>query len=150
GIGLEVPHARCYAIDRASLLTIVAPRELGRSEAAIPDEVILVRSPDPTVLREGNGPELVESLWRAAFHARVHQELDRKLKARELTSAMIRERIHRLGETEFDEVRDVLKQDRLLLPPHDDAQAWTEFAATYLELKHFEPSMLRSMFPTIL
>ena len=46
------------------------------------------------------------------------------------------QRIHRIGETEFDEIRLVLRQDELLLPPHDDRETYVEFAALWLELRN--------------
>ena len=48
---------------------------------------------------------------------------------------MVRERIHTLGQIEFDEVRSVLDQDDLLLPPGDDVTTYTELVALYLELR---------------
>ncbi len=93
--------------------------------------------------------ETLEELWRYAFHARVHQEIDRLAAAGVLTPARIRERIHRLGQTEFDEIRLVLRQDRLLLPPHDDRETYAEFAAWYLELRRFAPGLAAEMFPTL-
>src|SRR5262249_48219666 len=51
--------------------------------------------------------------------------------------------------TEFAEVRTVLGQDRELLPPADDRTVYVEFAAKYLELRHFAPAELPVFFPGI-
>ncbi len=88
-------------------------------------------------------------LWRAAFHAAIHLEIERRFAVGALTTARVRERIHRIGETEFDEVRLVLRHEESLLPPYDDRATFTEFAAIYLELRSFEPRLLDRLFPTL-
>ncbi|APR80510.1 Hypothetical protein A7982_05857 [Minicystis rosea] len=146
GFGLQVPHARCYWIDRAALLDIVTPAELGRSVAEIPDEVVLLPRPDADELADMPAPELLTQLWRQAFHARVHLELERGDK---LPPAVLRERVHRIGQTEIDEIRLVLRQDDLLLPPREDLDTYAELAALYLELRHFAPELLHETFPAL-
>ncbi|MEP7124515.1 MAG: hypothetical protein ABJE95_26540 [Byssovorax sp.] len=149
GLGLEVPHARCYAIARETLLTIVAAAELGPAGASLPDDVILLPRPTEAELRYTPVDVLLTQLWRGAFHAAVHLEIERRGAAGGLTAARIRERIHRIGETEFDEVRLVLRHDESLLPPYDDRETFTEFAALYLELRSFDPGLLDRLFPTL-
>lgn len=149
GLGLEVPHARCYAVPRAVLLTFVTAAELGLRSAALPDEVILLPRPTEGELRATAPEELLNRLWRAAFHAAIHLEIERRFAVGALSTARVRERIHRIGETEFDEVRLVLRHEESLLPPHDDRTTFTEFAAIYLELRSFEPGLLDRLFPTL-
>ena len=149
GIGLEVPHARCYAISRETLLTIVSAAELGRAGESLPDEVIVLPRPSEAELRHTPLEVLLTKLWRGAFHAAVHLEIERRVAAGGLTAARIRERIHHIGETEFDEVRLVLRHDESLLPPYDDRETFTEFAALYLELRSFDPGLLDRLFPTL-
>ncbi|MGE0404395.1 MAG: hypothetical protein AB7T06_47235, partial [Kofleriaceae bacterium] len=52
-------------------------------------------------------------------------------------------------QTEFDEIRTVLRQEDLLLPPADDAGTYVEFVALYLELAHFAPSAVGRTFPAV-
>ena len=125
------------------------PAELGRAAASLPDEVILLPRPTEAELRNGPPEEVLTRLWRAAFHAAIHLEIERRSAAGGLTAARIRERIHRIGETEFDEVRLVLRHDESLLPPYDDRETFTEFAALYLELRSFNPGLLDRLFPTL-
>ena len=139
GLGLEVPHARCYAFRREVLLELVSAAELGRTAAELPDEVILLTRPTDVELRGTAPEELLTQLWRAAFHSAVHLEIERRFTVGALTPARVRERIHRIGETEFDEIRLVLKHEGDLLPPHHDRETFTEFAALYLELRTFDP-----------
>lgn len=147
GFGPEVPHARCYAVDRASLLAIVPADELGRAAADLPEEVILLPRPEPEDLAGKPPAEIITHLWRYAFHARVHLEIDRRAREGKLTEARLRDRAHRIGQTEFDEIRLVLRQDGLLLPPRDARATYAELAATFLELSRFAPARLRETFP---
>jgi hypothetical protein len=147
GIGLQVPHARCYALPRADLVRLVDRDELGVDPAALPDDVVIfggARAP----LAAGEPVELSRA-WRAIFHARVHQALDALARTGAITAGSIRERIHRIGQTEFDEIRAVLRQDDRLLPPAGDTAAYVEFAALYLELRAFAPRTLGRTFPTL-
>ncbi len=65
----------------------------------------------------------------------------------ELSAAAIRRRLQRLGPAAFDEIHTVLGQEDMLLPPRSDLSVYVEFAATYLELRHFAPSFLPRYFP---
>ncbi|HEY6174103.1 MAG TPA: hypothetical protein VIX73_06655, partial [Kofleriaceae bacterium] len=101
-----------------------------------------------SALAAGDPAELSRA-WRAIFHGRVHLALDALTAAGAITRASIRERIHRIGQTEFDEIRAVLRQEDLLLPPADDTAAYLEFVALYLELRAFAPRTLERTFPTL-
>jgi hypothetical protein len=147
GIGLHVPHARAYVVSRELLLSIVEPDELGRPRESLPAEVILVPKPEPEELAELPPEELLRRLWRAVFHAEVHRELERRVRENALSEAALRRRVHRVGQTEIDEIRAVLRQDELLLPPQDDREVYIELCAIWLELKRFEPALLARMFP---
>jgi hypothetical protein len=149
GVGLQVPHARCYWLPREALLDIVSARELGRVAADLPEQVVLLARPERDDVRRKPAAEILEQLWRDAFHALVHVEIDRLIATSVLTPARIRERIHRIGQTEFDEIRLVLRQDRQLLAPDDDGETYAEFAALYLELASFAPALVGEMFPTL-
>lgn len=149
GLGLHVPHARCYAIRRDVLLSILEPHDLGDRANDLPPEVILLSRPAPDELNGATPGDVLAQLWRAAFHALVHVALERRMEQRALTDAMIRERIDRIGQLEFDEIRSVLRYDDLLLPPYDNREAYTEFTALYLELRHFTPDLIARMFPAL-
>ncbi len=145
GIGLQVPHADSYALSRSALA------ELEPQVAAIaglPDEVVAFRG-DRGALASGSA-DAWTAAWRAIFHGRVHAMFDARVGTeRALTAAAIHERVHRIGETEFDEIRVVLRAEDTLLPPDDDLTTYVEFVALYLELKHFAPREIARMFPTL-
>lgn len=145
GMGMEVPHHTSYVVDRASLLALATEEEIGRAATSLPPSVILLPKPNP----EDDPAERLVALWRGAFHAAVHRAIERRVDAGEVSAAAIRARIHAIGQTEFDEIRFVLRQDDLLLPPHDDAGVYCEFAATYLELRTFDPAALSRTFPAL-
>jgi hypothetical protein len=147
GIGLQVPHARCYTLPRADLESLVERDELPVDPAVLPAHVALIGG-SRAALAAGDPGELSRA-WRAIFHARVHQAFDERLAQNAITPASIRQRIHRIGQTEFDEIRSVLRQEDLLLPPIDDISTYAEFVATYLELQHFAPTALDRTFPTL-
>jgi hypothetical protein len=147
GIGLHVPHARCYALPRAELEKLVEHDELSIDPAELPARVA-VFSGSRAALAAGDPDELSRA-WRKIFHAHVDLALD-DLRARQaLGAASIRERIHRIGQTEFDEIRSVLREEDLLLPPVDDVGTYAEFVALYLELRHFAPRALDRTFPAL-
>lgn len=147
GIGLQVPHARCYTLPRADLEALVERGELPVEPAALPAQVAIFGG-SRAALAAGDRGELSRA-WRAIFHARVHQAFDERLAHGAITPASIRERIHRIGQTEFDEIRSVLRQEDLLLPPTDDTTTYAEFVAVYLELQQFAPRALDRTFPTL-
>jgi len=147
GMGLQVPHARCYTLPRADLEALVERAELGVDPATLPAQVAIFGG-DRDALAAGDAGEQTRA-WRAIFHAHIHQAFDRLIAQQALTPASIRERIHRIGQTEFDEIRSVLRQEELLLPPADDTATYVEFVALYLELRHFAPPALGRTFPTL-
>ena len=100
-------------------------------------------------LAELSPGEVLLEYWRLLFHARVDLAIERRSRDGSLTPADVRRRIHQIGQTEFDEIRSVLRQEDFLLPPRDPRMVYREFAAVYLELRHFAPSLLPVYFPSL-
>ncbi|MCB9560108.1 MAG: hypothetical protein H6709_07070 [Kofleriaceae bacterium] len=146
GLGLQVPHAHGYALPRAELATLLEDADLAEVLARLPAEVVVVTG-DRDDLGAGDADAWSQA-WRGVFHGRVHHAFAARL-ADGLDVAAIRQRIHRLGQTEFDEVRFVLRQEDLLLPPADDVTTYVEFVAHYLELAAFAPELLAQTFPML-
>jgi len=147
GLGLQVPHAQGYALPRAELAPLVEGDGLGAVVAGLPEHVVVVTGVRAALL--AGDPAALSQVWRAIFHGRVHLAFDAQLRRGSLGAAAIRDRIHRIGQTEFDEVRYVLRQEDLLLPPADDIATYVEFVAHYLELRHFAPAPLEHTFPSL-
>jgi len=150
GIGLQVPHRKSYVIGREALLGLADRDELGvESEHDLPPTLLLIACPEPErLIALPRGLALVK-FWRLLFHARVHQVIASRLADGRLTEAGIRERIRRIGQIEFDEIRTVLRQEKYLLPPRDDSTVYEEFAALYLDLSFFAPTLLPRYFPAV-
>ena len=148
GIGLRVPHRKTYVIARDRLLQIVNRTELDLLPGApLPETVILIGRPPTEALAELAPQAGLVKYWRQLFHARVHLALEGLVAAGKLGDNEVKNRIAELGETEFQEIRLVLGQEDYLLPPNDDRTVYVEFAAVYLELRYFAPTLLRSYFP---
>ncbi|MHC5542146.1 hypothetical protein ACYOEI_28325, partial [Singulisphaera rosea] len=146
--GLQVPHRLVYTISGETLGTIVDPSELEiTTPGPMPSKVILVARPLPEELARTPRQVALTDYWRLLFHARVHAALEETLSSWKDVDAEIRERVAAIGPMEFLEIRSVLKQEGLLLPPADDLTVYNEFAAHYLELRHFTPSLLPHTFP---
>jgi hypothetical protein len=149
GLGFQVPHALCYSVPRWALEEIVEATELASlPEGRLPDDhdTLLVL---PKVERVAEPQQALIAVWRAALHAAVHRALEARTMTGELSPAAIRARVHAIGQTEFDEIRFVLKQDDVLLPPGDDVETYIEFAAMYVEQRHFAPDLLVRTFPGV-
>lgn len=150
GWGWRVPHRKSYVIGRERLLEIVEPAELGpEPPRSLPEKLILLPQPTPEHLAEVPRGDVLIHYWRLLFHARVHAALEEQAAADKLSLAEVRRRIGRIGPTAFDEARTVLREEHFLLPPRDDRAVYVEFAAVYLEMKHFAASLLPRYFPAI-
>ena len=149
GAGLLVPHEHHYVISRAALEPLLLRGDLAVELATLPDLLILVAGDRSTLAAPVPTPEAMTKLWRSMFHGHVHLAFERKLAASELTVPAIRERVNRIGQTEFDEIRSVLRQEDLLLPPIDEVGTYVEFVALYLELRYFAPEALARTFPAL-
>jgi hypothetical protein len=150
GLGLQVPHRRCYVIDRTALFQIVEPQELGlRDGQEPPSTLLLIARPNGGRAAELPAGEALRRCRRLLFHCRVHAAYEQQLADGRLTPAGIRQRIERVGHTEFDEVRRVLQHEHHLLPPGDDCTAYVEFAALYLGLRRFNAGLIPCYFPAL-
>src|SRR5438132_12633313 len=150
GFGLPVPHRKSYVVGRDAFLAAVSRREVGLADDDdLPAKVVLLSRPERGKLASQPAHAVLLHYWPLLFHARVHLILEDRIAEGKLTPARVRERIRHIGATEFDEVRAVLRQENYLLPPRNDLSAYVEFAAVYLELRHFSPSLLSRYFPTI-
>ncbi|MFO0661137.1 MAG: hypothetical protein U0165_15085 [Polyangiaceae bacterium] len=145
----EMPHVSSLVLPSAALMKYVDEREIGRSTSMLPERVILI--PKPEEPRAGDTLEdVVVAMWRELFHASIHLDLEAKHQRAELNDSEIAQRIEQVGQTEFDEIRYVLRQDHRLLPPFDDRTTFIEFAATFLELRQFDDEALNRTFPGLL
>ena len=143
GLGFRVPHSKTYVIARDALLEIADREELGFGPTEeLPERVILLERPGAEILDQWPRGEVLLYYWELLFHARVHEAFDCLAE-----QPAISERLAALGSLEFDEIRNVLGQERFLVPPYDDASTYIEFAAVYLGIRYFQPFLMASFFP---
>jgi hypothetical protein len=147
-LGLRVPHRKSYVLSRTRLLDALDPADRPPALATLEAEwVVLLPRPDPDRLARQRPGDVLLDYWRLLFHCHVHLAIDRRRAEGRLDDAGVRDRIDRLGPTAFAEARAVLAQERFLLPPAGPAAAYAEFAAVYLEQRHFTDHLLPNFFP---
>lgn len=147
---LRPPHRKSCLVERDRLLWLVDSDELGNEPAtALPERVILIARPEEDQLEEFSREDLLRYYWRRLFHARIDLELDSKTSAEQMTAADLRQRISRLGQTQFDEIRSVLRSEQILLRPDDPRHVYAEFVAVYQELRAFAPDLVPIYFPSL-
>ncbi len=150
GFGLRVPHRKTYVIAREQLLAIVDPLELDLAPyVSLSDTVILLARPTPLRIATLSADELLLKYWRLLFHARVHLAFGPLLTEGKLSPQWIRQRVGEIGQSEFAEIRSVLRQEDFLIPPKSDLSTYIEFSAVYLELRYFAEDLLGSYFPQL-
>jgi hypothetical protein len=149
GIGLQVPHRKSYWLPRERLLQIASREELGVPPGrALPPRVVLLGRPDEWLAAMPR-QEVLQRYWRLLLHVRVHWALEARQADGKLDDAAVRRRIERIGMSRFEEIRTVLHQEGLLLPPGDDRSIYIEFAAVYLEARSLARNLLPYYFPAI-
>ncbi len=146
----EVPHRKCYVVDRPTLYRYIEPDELDlEPDRLLPSPVILLARPSPNSLNSSDD-EMLLTYWRRLFHGAIHRALRQQVNEGYLNAAAIHERIERIGSSAFAEIRMVLGQENYLTPSaaeSSDADVYIEFAAVYLELHHFAANLLPIYFP---
>jgi hypothetical protein len=150
GLGLQVPHGKTYVIGRDRLLALANRADLGiDAERKLPGAAILIARPDQDDLDRRSRGDALLKFWRLLYHGRVHAILGRHVAEGRMSEIEVQRRVERIGRPAFAEIREVLQQERYLLPPGDDRTVYEEFATLYLELRCFAPQLLPAYFPAI-
>ena len=144
----QVPHAHCFVLDRKALLKHVDRDDLGLPpDHPLPEDAVLILERPTADQLAGSRDALLTRYWKLLFHAAVHRDIGPTVDA--LTPAAFRDRVEALGPAAFEEARNVLVQDGLLAADADDRDAYAEFAARFLELRHFHPTLAAVTFPSL-
>jgi cell division septation protein DedD len=149
GARFNISTGNAHAIGRQRLLQIVDEENLPLQGDPPADQaaIILLARPDNDWLTSTPPPKVFLAYWRLLFHASIDSQLHAKRSEGALNSARVQQRIEGLGRSTFREAAFVLVKDRIVPPAADDVEIYSEFAAAYLELFHFEPWMLHWYFP---
>ncbi|MDR3634516.1 MAG: hypothetical protein P4L84_11985 [Isosphaeraceae bacterium] len=149
-LGWHGAHRESYSVAGATLDAIVDPSEVGLPPvSAWPEMVSLLVRPTAAELIKSSRSAVLARYWRMLFRTRVHGTLEQRRRTGALDDGALRRRIEQLGRLRFEEARSVLRQDGRLLPPRDDRSVYCEFAAAFLELRCFAPTLLSHEFPAI-
>lgn len=150
GMVWTAPHAQSWIVDRTLLFRHVDQADLVlAADQVLPATVILLSWPTEEERARHSESAILLTLWRQLFHAAVHQAIDRAWDEGRLTPARLRDLIESIGAAAFDEIRTILTQENLLISGARDRTVLNEFAAQFLELNHFAPTLLPSYFPGI-
>lgn len=148
GMVWSVPHAQSWIVDRTLLFRHVDQADLVlATDQVLPATVILLSWPSEEELQREKEATVLLQLWRQLFHASIHQAVDRCWDDAVLTPARLRDHIEVIGPTAFEEIRNILIQENILMADARDRAVFDEFAATFLELFSFSPTLLGSFFP---
>jgi hypothetical protein len=146
----DVPHRKTHVVDRLDLFRHIEQDDLELSpEYLLPATVILLVRPSNEQLANENNETLKGLYWRRLFHASVHLQLEQRWKEGKLTLEDVRSRIEEIGQTEFAEIRQVLREDRWIVAGAEEHEIYIEFAAVFLELRYFAANLLPICFPSL-
>src|SRR5690348_106223 len=133
GLFGQTPHRKGLVIDRTVMYRYVDQDDLDLDASRVlPQTLLLLARPSQNTITGLDRPTLLLTYWRRLFHVSVDAALEQKVQAGQLGPEQVRERISAIGASEFAEIRMVLEQEHLLLPPADDTEVYCEFAALYL------------------
>lgn len=146
----RLPHRKTLVIDRDKLLWLVALDELGLPPtASLPRQVFLLARPEPQEIEKLSPDDLLNQYWQLLFHARLDARLAIETDHEKMPAAALREQIDLIGQTQFDEIRAVLKQEAMLVDPASLRNSFAEFIAVLLELHYFAPDLVPVYFPSL-
>src|SRR5436190_8965406 len=148
GLVWSVPHAQSWIVDRTLLFRHVDQADLVLApDQLLPATIILLRWPNEEDLLRDNDANIRLQIWRQLFHASIHQAIESCWENGTLTLARLREQIETIGPTAFEEIETVLRQENILVAEADPRAVFNEFAAVFLEMFSFSPTLLPAFFP---
>ncbi len=148
-LGLHVPDRAWFVIDRETLLQAANRDELFPLDAPLPETVYLLRRTESELALVLGLETVLLDYWRRVFRCRAEFTIRERFRMGEITDEGLRQRIDRIGQSEYDEVRAVLRSDDLVLPPRTEGAAYAVFVAQFWELRLFLPHRLPNFFPAL-
>lgn len=154
-LSVQIPHRKVWLAKRNTLIRYVEDDELGVDPQedlppnGLPETAILLQRPHEAAIEELGLEWLLGRCWRLLFHARIDLHFQGMLRLGQLEHSQVRQRIHQLGQAEFDEVAEVLRDEHMVLLDSTVPDVYAEFAAVYGELRAFAPHCLPAYFPSL-
>ncbi len=153
GLGLSVPHTHGLVVPRAALARLRAAVELELPPGPPDAPVTVLAEPEPDELEGLSRDARRRWLWQRLFELRVEGAVDARGASGALRKPALRARIQRIGHTEYDEIRAVIREQDRWLPAGRgrprDAASYAAFAGAFLALYRFEPERLAGWFPSL-
>lgn len=148
-LSTAIPHTDSQVVAATDLKALTHPDELGlRDFNSLLPYSILIAQPEEDQLNHWPMQELLQLVWRRLYHASVDRALQDACRG-PLNRAAVQQRIAAIGQVEFDEAHAVLRSELRLLDPASRVEAYCEFCAVWLELRHFSPDLLPVWFPSL-
>ncbi len=134
--GVKTPHEFVFELPASLAQALVGNAAIDAGT----DRIVLLPLPDNS---EVSTEQVLIDCWRSLFHAAIDRAIDEKgsrfAEDRKLFNATI-----------LHEIRAVLEGEHRLVPPNDEHVLFREFAAFFLELRHFAPHLIEVYFPGFL
>jgi hypothetical protein len=145
----RIPHRGGFFAKTTDALIHATRDELGL-DLIEPDPHFVIILPTLDEKEETQSREwILTHYWRQLFHARVHLSYEERVDSFPNQGEWIDQRADSLGRLVLAEARTVLYEDQYLILPADDRTTFIEFAAVYLELMFFHPTLRSHTFPSI-
>ncbi|MEZ6058815.1 MAG: hypothetical protein R3C19_00470 [Planctomycetaceae bacterium] len=146
----KIPHTELQLVSSYDVKALTHPDELGlESFGGLPQYALLIALPEEQDLNGRPLQDLMQAMWRRLFHGMIDRSLADQHRAERLSRADVQARIADIGQVEFDEAHAVLRAELRLVEPESRVEAYTEFAAVFLELSRFAPDMVPIWFPSL-
>jgi len=149
-IAWRAPHASSWSVNRQTLFRHVDQETLALApDQVLPATVMLLAWPLDEEWKKGNAAGILLKTWRQLFHASLHRAFEQARQKGQLSDDWLQKRIQFIGIHSFEEIQRVLEEEHLLTPAADEEAIFIEFAAVFLELSYFAPSLVASFFPCL-
>lgn len=149
-LSTRIPHTESQIVSASDVRTLTHPDELGlESFTSLPEYVLLIAQPEDHDVQTDTMQDLLQFVWRRLFHGVIDRHLRQRVRSHQLNRPQVESRIAQIGQVEFDEAHAVFRNELRLIEPDSRVEAYTEFAAVYLELSRFAPDQIAVWFPSV-
>ncbi|MFM7151273.1 MAG: hypothetical protein ACKO23_15670, partial [Gemmataceae bacterium] len=146
----NIPHNQSFVCDRQLLFRHAEQIDLEvEPDQLLPERILLLVRPDAVEESNLERSRLLTKYWRRLFHARVHLHFLELKEKGNWDETTFQKRMEAVGSTQFEEIKNVLREDNWLHSNAGTAETYIEFVAVYLELQFFTLDFQQNYFPGI-